>query len=66
MDRIGELMHKDVLFGLNFLTVAGFVAMAIGLNQSRRGRARAPIAFAFMGLGTVLVIAGFVVGQPGS
>jgi hypothetical protein len=59
-----ELLQKDVLFGLNILTVAGFVAMALGLNQSRRGRARAPLAFVLMGIGTALVIAGLYISQP--
>jgi hypothetical protein len=57
------MLTKDVLFGLNILTVAGFVAMAIGLNQSRQGRARAPIAIALMGAGTALVFAGLYLGQ---
>jgi len=37
--------------------------MGVGLNQSRQGRSRAPIAFALMGVGTVLVFAGIYLGQ---
>jgi len=60
-----EALTKDVFQGLNLLTIIGFVAMGIGLNQSRQGRARAPIAFALMGIGTVLVFAGLYFGHMG-
>ena len=53
-----EDLTREVFQGLNLLTLIGFVAMGIGLNQSRQGRARAPVAFALMGIGTVLVFAG--------
>jgi hypothetical protein len=53
-----EALTREVFQGLNLLTLIGFVAMGIGLNQSRQGRARAPVAIALMGLGTVLVFAG--------
>ncbi len=46
------------MFGMNALTLIGFVLMAVGLNLSRARRIRAPLAFALMGLGTVLVFAG--------
>ena len=53
-----EALTRDVFQGLNLLTLIGFVAMGIGLNQSRQGKARAPVAIALMGVGTVLVFAG--------
>jgi hypothetical protein len=53
-----EALTHEVFQGLNVLTLIGFVAMGIGLNQSRQGRARAPVAIALMGVGTVLVFAG--------
>jgi hypothetical protein len=53
-----EALTRDVFQGLNLLTLIGFVAMGIGLNQSRQGKARAPLAIALMGIGTVLVFAG--------
>jgi hypothetical protein len=52
------MLTREVLFGLNILTVAGFVAMGVGLNQSRRGKARVPVAFALMTIGTILVFVG--------
>lgn len=61
MDQLKELFTHDVFRGLNLLVVLGFVAMGIGLNQSRQGRARIPVAFALMGLGTILVFAGLYV-----
>jgi len=51
-------LTDNVFQGLNLLTIIGFVAMGIGLNQSRQGRARAPVAFALMTLGTGLVVLG--------
>jgi hypothetical protein len=40
--------------------------MGVGLSQGRQGRARAPIAFALMGLGTVLVFGGLYVAHAPS
>jgi hypothetical protein len=66
MDQLRDLLTREVFQGLNLLVVIGFVAMGIGLNQSRQGRARAPIAFTLMGIGTVLVFAGlYVAHAPG-
>jgi hypothetical protein len=61
---LDTLLAQNILHGLNLLTILGFVAMGIGLNQSRQGRSRAPIAFALMGLGTGLVILGMYFGYP--
>lgn len=58
------LLAQNILHGLNLLTILGFVLMGIGLNQSRQGRARAPVAFAFMIAGTVLVFCGMYFGVP--
>jgi hypothetical protein len=65
MDQLlNALLDQNFIRGLNLLTVVGFVFMGIGLNQSRQGRARAPAAFALMGVGTVCVIAGMYFGRP--
>lgn len=66
MDQLKDLLTHDVFRGLNLLVVLGFVAMGIGLNQSRQGRARIPLAFALMGLGTILVFAGLYVAHAPS
>lgn len=52
------MLTKDVLFGMNVLTLAGFLLMALGLNLSRSRRIRPLAAFALMGVGTLLVFAG--------
>jgi hypothetical protein len=59
-------LTRQILFGLNLMSLVGFVLMGIGLNQSRQGRARAPIAFALMGIGTALVFLGLYLAQPAS
>ena len=65
MDQLLDaLLAQNILHGLNLLTILGFVAMGIGLNQSRQGRSRAPVAFALMGLGTGLVFLGMYFAQP--
>ncbi|HWD60175.1 MAG TPA: hypothetical protein VG308_17955 [Stellaceae bacterium] len=61
MHQLGDIFTRDIFHGLNLLVVLGFVAMGIGLSQGRQGRARAPAAFALMGIGTVLVFAGLYV-----
>jgi hypothetical protein len=61
MDQLHDILTRDVFHGLNLLVVLGFVAMGIGLNQSRQGRSRAPVAFLLMGIGTILVFAGLYV-----
>jgi hypothetical protein len=58
-----DALAREVLFGLNLMTLIGFVLMGIGLNQSRQGRSRAAIAFTLMGVGTALVFGGFYLGQ---
>jgi len=60
------MLTKDILFGMNILTLVGFAAMGVGLSQSRRGKARAPIAIALMGIGTALVFFGLYVGPAPS
>jgi len=62
---MNDFLTRDIFHGLNLLVVLGFVAMGIGLNQSRQGRSRVPIAFVLMGIGTVLVILGMYFSVPG-
>lgn len=61
LEPLRDLATRDVFHGLNLLIVVGFVAMGVGVNQGRQGRARAPVAFALMGVGTVLVFVGLYV-----
>ena len=52
------MLTRDFVFGMNALTVIGFVMMMTGINLSRTRRIRPPLAYALMGIGTVLVFAG--------
>jgi hypothetical protein len=52
------MFTKEILYGMNLLTLAGFLLMGVGLTLSRQQRIQAPIAFALMGAGTVLVFLG--------
>jgi len=52
------MLTKQILFGMNIITLAGFFAMLAGLNMARTARVRAPVAYALMGLGTALVFYG--------
>lgn len=52
------MLTHGLVFGLNLVTLLGFALMAVGLNLGRTARTRAPIGFALMGIGTVLVFLG--------
>ena len=58
-----SVLTREILFGLNSVTLVGSVPMGVVVTQSAQGRARAPVAFALMGVGTVLVFAGIYFGQ---
>jgi hypothetical protein len=63
MDRLlNGLLAQNFIQGLDLLTIIGFVVMGIGLNQSRQGRAKRPVAIAAMAIGTVLVFLGMYFG----
>ena len=66
MSQLNDLLTRDMFHGLNLLIVIGFIAMGIGLNQSRQGRARMPVAFAMMGIGTLFVFIGLYVAHAPS
>jgi hypothetical protein len=52
------MLTKDILFGLNILSLAGFVVMGLSLSLNRMGQIGAPLSFGLMGFGTVLVLFG--------
>jgi hypothetical protein len=66
MDQLRDLLTRDIFSGLNLVVLIGFIAMGIGLNQGRQGRRRAPVAFAMMGIGTVLVFVGLYIAHAPS
>jgi hypothetical protein len=69
------MMTKNLLFGFNLVSLAGFAVMAIGFNLGRTARGRAPLGsigvptrakiawgWALMGVGTALVFLGIYLG----
>lgn len=51
-------MGKDILFGMNVVTLGGFAMMAIAINLSRNRTVRTAYAIAMMTAGTALVVLG--------
>ena len=51
-------LTREVLFGLNLVSLGGFVVMSFAYYLTRSKQARPPVAFALMGVGTALVFAG--------
>jgi hypothetical protein len=56
------MLTKDILFGMNVLTLAGFVVMGISLTLRRMKNAGAPRCIGLMCAGTVLVFFGLFAG----
>jgi len=52
------VLTKDILFGMNVLTLVGFLVMGISLTLHRTGNAGAPMSIGLMGIGTALVFLG--------
>jgi hypothetical protein len=51
-------VSKDILFGMNIVTLAGFGVMAIAINLTRTRTVRPPLGVAMMAAGTVFVFLG--------
>jgi hypothetical protein len=58
------MFTREILFGMNLISLGGFLVMAFAYYLTRSKQARAPIAFALMGIGTVLVFAGLYLAPP--
>ena len=52
------MLTKDLLFGLNLLTIAGFAVMGLALSLNRSGQIGAPLSIGLMSVGTALVFYG--------
>jgi hypothetical protein len=52
------MLTKDILFGLNLLTLAGFAVMGISLSLNRSGQIGVPLSVGLMIAGTALVFYG--------
>jgi len=53
-----KMLTKDILFGMNALTLLGFTAMGFGLTLRRMASASLPVCLVLMSAGTALVFAG--------
>ena len=54
-----RVLTKDILFGMNILTLAGFLLMGLSLTLHRTGNAGVPLSIGLMCAGTALVFFGF-------
>ena len=52
------MLTKEILFGMNLLTVAGFLVMGLSLTLHRTGKAGVPLSIGLMSAGTALVLFG--------
>ena len=52
------MFTEDILFGMNLVTLAGFVVMGLSLTLRRMAQASAPVCIGLMCLGTALVFFG--------
>jgi hypothetical protein len=58
------MLTRELLFGLNIISLAGFALMGIVMSLSRQQRLRFPVAVALMGIGTALLFLGLYVAVP--
>jgi hypothetical protein len=56
------MLTKDILFGMNILTLAGFVVMGLTLTLNRMGQAGSLLSIGLMSAGTALVFFGLYEG----
>ena len=52
------MLTKEILFGMNILTLAGFIIMGLTLTLNRMGQAGKALSIGLMTAGTALVFAG--------
>ena len=52
------MLTKDILYGMNILSLAGFVVMGLTLSLRRMANASAPLCIGLMCVGTALVFVG--------
>jgi hypothetical protein len=56
------VLTKDILFGMNLLTLAGFAVMGLTLTLNRMGQTGKALSLGFMAAGTALVFLGLYAG----
>ncbi len=52
------MLTKDILYGMNILSLTGFVLMGLTLSLRRMANASAPLCIGLMCVGTALVFVG--------
>jgi len=52
------VLTKDILFGMNIVTLAGFVVMGLTLTLNRTGQTGKALSIGLMTAGTALVFLG--------
>jgi hypothetical protein len=57
------VLTRDILFGMNLLTLAGFLVMGVTLILNRTGQAGKALSIGLMGAGTALVFLGLYAGD---
>ena len=62
-ERARTVLTKDILFGMNILTLAGFVVMGLTLTLNRMGQTRKALSVGLMVAGTALVFIGLYAGS---
>ena len=60
--KVRAVLTKDILFGMNMLTLAGFVVMGLSLTLHRMGQAGKGLSIGLMAAGTALVFLGLYAG----
>jgi hypothetical protein len=60
--RQGTMFTKDILFGMNILSLAGFAVMGLSLTLRRMAQASALLCIGLMCVGTALVFLGLYAG----
>ena len=57
------MLTQDILFGMNLLTLTGFVVMGLTLTLNRMGQAGKTLSIGLMAAGTALVFLGLYAGD---
>jgi uncharacterized RDD family membrane protein YckC len=57
------MLTKDILFGMNIMTLAGFIVMGLSLTLHRMAVAGRPLSIGLMCAGTALVFLGLYAGS---
>ena len=58
VNAVMSVLTTDILFGMNIMTLAGFVLMGLTLTLNRMGRTGKALSIGLMAAGTALVFLG--------